>query len=372
MLQSNSFKLLVIILLNLICITTNSQTIPIPQIEFSPRKYVCYFTDEKIIVDGKLNESSWQKAKWSEDFVDIEGNLKPKPRFKTKVKMLWDSSFFYIAAELEEPHIWATLKNRDDIIFYDNDFEVFIDPDGDTHRYIEFEMNAFNTVWDLFLIKPYRDTDKAALHGYDIKDLKSGVQIFGTINNPNDIDSCWTVEIAFPWDAFKEITNNSIPPENNNKWRINFSRVEWKTQIINNKYEKLINHETNKPYPEDNWVWSPQGVVNMHYPEMWGYVQFTKNKVGETQTNFVEDELEQIKWYLRKIYYLQRSYYDKHKSYATNISLLGMKPLKINNKLATPEIKITNEMYECSILIPAENKIMKIFNDGLIKIVDNK
>jgi hypothetical protein len=27
---------------------------------------------------------------------------------------------------------------------------------------------------------------------------------------------------------------------------------------------------------EDNWVWSPQGVVDMHVPEHWGHVQFVK------------------------------------------------------------------------------------------------
>ena len=56
--------------------------------------------------------------------------------------MLWDDQFFYVGAELEEPHVWATLTERDSVIFHDNDFEVFIDPDGDTHLYYELEMNA--------------------------------------------------------------------------------------------------------------------------------------------------------------------------------------------------------------------------------------
>jgi hypothetical protein len=25
---------------------------------------------------------------------------------------------------------------------------------------------------------------------------------------------------------------------------------------------------------EDNWVWSPQGLINMHVPERWGWVEF--------------------------------------------------------------------------------------------------
>ena len=33
------------------------------------------------------------------------------------------------AAELDEPHLWATLTERDAVIFQDNDFELFIDPE---------------------------------------------------------------------------------------------------------------------------------------------------------------------------------------------------------------------------------------------------
>ena len=46
---------------------------------------------------------------------------------------------------------------HDAVIFHNNDFEVFIDPDGDTHNYYELEINALNTVWDLFITKPYRE-----------------------------------------------------------------------------------------------------------------------------------------------------------------------------------------------------------------------
>ena len=94
-------------------------------------------------------------------FVDIEGDAKPAPRFRTRAKMLWDDTYFYIAAEMEEPHVWGTLTKHDSVIFHDNDFEVFLDPDGDTHDYYEFEINALNTGWDLFLDKPYRDGGQA-------------------------------------------------------------------------------------------------------------------------------------------------------------------------------------------------------------------
>ncbi len=121
----------------------------------TPRSYLCHFAAGAIQIDGKPDEPAWAAAPWTADFIDIQGAGKPKPRFRTRAKLLWDEEYLYIAAELEESHVWATLTNHDAVIFQDPDFEVFIDPDGDTHQYYEFEINALNTGWDLRLDKPY-------------------------------------------------------------------------------------------------------------------------------------------------------------------------------------------------------------------------
>lgn len=350
----------------ILSITISAQQLKIPQIEFSPLKYVCYQASQPIKIDGILDEADWQKTVWTSDFVDIEGTVKPRPRFKTKAKMLWDKDYFYIAAELEEPHIWGNLKNRDDIIFYDNDFEIFIDPDGDTRNYSEFEMNALNTVWDLLLTHPYRDVDNAALHQFDIKGLKSGVAIYGTLNNPTDKDSCWTLEVAFPWNGFKEISNSPLPPVNNHQWRINFSRVEWQTQIVNGAYSKIVNPATNKPFPEDNWVWSPQGVVNMHYPEMWGYVQFSESTVGSTNTDFIMSKDENAKWFLRNVYYKERNYFEKSGKFTTDLKILGIKKENIPGYKFPTTIQATANMFEASLLSNDGKERIIINNEGFI------
>lgn len=122
--------------------------IPELDITFIPEKYVAYKTETPITVDGELTEGEWGNVEWTKEFKDLEGDKKPEPLYSTKTKMLWDDDYFYFAAELIEPHIWATLKDHDDIILYNNDFEIFIDPDGDTHNYCEIEMNALTTVWE--------------------------------------------------------------------------------------------------------------------------------------------------------------------------------------------------------------------------------
>lgn len=234
-----------------------------------PHHYESPRASAPVRIDGKLDDAVWTRAPWTPEFVDIEGDARPKPRFRTRAKMAWDDEYFYVAAELEEPHVWATLTQHDSIIFHDNDFEVFIDPNGDTLEYFEFEINALNTGWDLFLPKPYRFGGKAD-NGWEIPGLKTAVSIRGTLNDPRDRDEGWTIEIAFPWTAFGERARMPVPPRTGDVWRVNFSRVEWQHEIVLGSYQRV------KGKPEDNWVWSPQGAINMHIPEKWGYVRFGK------------------------------------------------------------------------------------------------
>jgi Carbohydrate family 9 binding domain-like len=231
-----------------------------------PKHYVCRRASTPPRIDGRLNDRAWRDAPWTDDFVDIQGAGHPLPRFRTRVKMLWDDDYFYVAAEIGEPHVWATLTEHDSVIFRDNDFEVFLNPTGDGRKYFEFEINALNTGWDLFLPKPYSEGGKAD-NGWEIPGLRTAVRVNGTLNNPRDHDRGWTVEIAFPWAAFAPRAQVQRPSAGM-QWRINFSRVEWQTNITDGKYVKV------PKTPEDNWVWSPQGVVNMHVPAQWGYVEF--------------------------------------------------------------------------------------------------
>lgn len=289
--------------------------------QFDPKIYICYKTASPVTVDGLLTEEEWGIAPWTSPFVDIEGDSKPKPYYQTRVKMLWDDRFFYIAAELEEEHLWATYDQRDMVIFHENDFEVFIDPNGDTHNYYELEINALGTIWDLLLTKPYRDGGRA-IDAWDIAGLKSAVKLYGTINESADKDKKWTIELALPWKVLEETAPHPGPPFNGETWRINFSRVQWRIENENGTYKKVIDPKTGKSYPEYNWVWSPQGRIAMHQPETWGFVQFKKKE------SFVPDyeptSHQKVKWILRKIYYQEKHHFKKNKTYTADKSILDL------------------------------------------------
>ena len=261
----------------------------------APRSYDARRAVSPPAIDGALDDAAWQVAPWTEPFIDIRGEDWPAPQWDTRAKIVWDDESLYVAAQLEEPHLWATLADRDAILYREHDFEVFIDPDGDALDYYELEINALGTEFDLFLPRPYNRRGRANV-GWDMVGLRTAVALDGTLNDPSDEDRGWTVEIAIPWTAFRPPEGGAAAddpretdryatveegrhepgtgPQAGDEWRINFSRVQWPVVMVEGGYLRERVPSAGDRHPEHNWVWSPQGEINMHIPEMWGIVRF--------------------------------------------------------------------------------------------------
>lgn len=329
----------------------------------TPEGYVVTHVSKAPVIDGDLNDAAWQQAKWTNDFVDIEGDLKPKPIYKTNVKMLWDDSCLYVAAQIKDPQVWATLKHHDDVVYLDNDFELFIDPGATTHNYYEIEVNPLNTIFDLFLNKPYRNRG-GALIGWDANGLRSAVKIQGTLNNTTDTDEGWTVEIAIP---FRSITMgfNAQKPKDGSVYRINFSRVEYDTKIVDGRNVKLKD-STGRTLPEHNWVWSSQGEINMHSPEHWGYLLFSTHNTNDVV--FTMPLAEEQRKYLWLVYYRQKQWYREHHEYASSLGKLGIKNNYTiagnSNKL---KLEAISDQFKAAITDAKTNITYTINQDGFIE-----
>ena len=317
-----------------------------------PNGYVCGIASVPLQIDGKLDEESWKAAPWTEDFVDIEGAKKPAPMFRTRAKMLWDKENFYIAAELSEPHLQGSITEHDAVIFQDNDFEVFIDPDSDNHDYYELELNTLNTTWDLFLPRPYKDGGSAE-NKWEFSGMKTGVHLFGSLNDPSDQDSSWCVEIAIPWTAFSTQSRQVAPPQNGDKWRIDFSRVEWQFELVDGKYKKVPNTK------EYNWVWSPQGIVDMHRPERWGFVQFSNALPGTAK--FIPDSSLASRDLLMEIYHRQRAFHKKHGGWAKSFSELDF-VAPVETDAGKFSMRATTEGYQASVVVSTGEKSQELWN----------
>jgi predicted esterase len=327
-----------------------------------PQGYLCRHAATPIVVDGKLDDAAWADAPWTSDFVDIQDGARPKPRFRTRARMLWDDDYLYIGAKLEEPHVWATLTQHDSVIFRDPDFEVFIDPKGATHNYYEFEMNALNTGWDLMLDKPYMDQGRAN-DAWDIPGLKTAVHIDGTLNNPNDIDRGWSVEIAFPWKVLAEHARHAGPPAEGEQWRIDFSRVEWQITTTGGVYKKAPNT------PKDNWIWSPPGVIDMHRPEMWGLLQFTRQPASR-EISVAPIPGKPARDMALEIYYAQRDFRMAHRRWATNVDELGLEKQPLPPDVEAPVVESTPDGYVCSVgcKVDDHRHVWRIRQDRLLKL----
>jgi len=333
-----------------------------PVTKFSPLGYVCYRASAEITIDGKLSEEEWGMVEWTSDFIDIEGDKRPKPHYLTRVKMVYDDKGLYFAALLEEPHVWATITEHDAVIFHDNDFEIFIDPANSTHNYLEYEVNALGTYWDLYLTKPYRD-GPAVLDAWELAGIKSAVYVDGTLNNPNDTDKSWSVEVFIPWTTINQASRKPLP-EKGEHIRVNFSRVQWETKVENGKYVKIPMPGETK-IREYNWVWASTDRIDIHRPEFWGFVQLSDIKAGEGTECFILNQSEDVKWLLRNLYYRQGKFRHAFGQYASSLSELKAEEICSQEQLKHINIYTTPSFYE--ITFPSQDgDLWHIRQDGLV------
>ncbi len=74
--------------------------IPIPAVDFHPPIYACRFNDKPFQLDGNLDKEFWRNIPFTDNFVDIEGSIRPVPRFRTRAKMAWDHENLYFGAQI--------------------------------------------------------------------------------------------------------------------------------------------------------------------------------------------------------------------------------------------------------------------------------
>jgi hypothetical protein len=259
--------------------------------------YTAQKIGSSINIDGNISKEIWKNARWSRRFADM---VSGQPGiYNTQTAMLWNDTHLYIAFKAEEPFVTASLTERDSIVFLENDLEVFIDG-GDC--YYELEVNAANTIYEVFFIwkdawvksgkfdlpqfdvhqqQAYTfggDYDRTgtsfwkgthprgirwAFTNFDMAGLQTAVQVEGTLNNNNDIDNGWNLEIAVPWSSLHLLANGrSLPPASGDVWNMFLGRFQ----------QLLLGGKEVIPHPA--MVLSPHGVYDTHLPEKWSKIEF--------------------------------------------------------------------------------------------------
>ena len=285
-----------------------------------PYGYVVYRATDSIIIDGIADETAWQNAPVIDKFQDISGEGFPLPLYHTQARMLWDDDYLYIAAELEEPNVWAYITQHDEVVYQEPDFEVFLDPDNDGQNYFEMEINAIGTLLDLFLTKPYRTASGTFVNvAWNAPGVKIATHANGTLNDDTDTDEGWSLELAIPQKAVAHNFDTILKV--GNYWRLGFSRVEWQTQNVNGRTERKQN-EAGEYLPEYNWTCPATGKINMHMPERWNYLYFSDKPAGTDSFRYpTNHNIEKLLW---AIFYAQGEHFDSTGNYFSKIEQLGL------------------------------------------------
>ena len=179
--------------------------------------YTCRRTAEKIVVDGRLSETCWQRAEKSPRFVDMVTGV---PGFlDTRMAALWDDENLYIAFQVEEPNVQAHYTERDSPVYFENDVEV-------------------------------------------------AVHVDGVLNDASRVDKGWTVELAFPWEGMAALAQGrALPPKDGDIWRMDFSRFE------------ALQYNGRTTDPSVGWSFNKHGVYDSHIPECFTCVHFSEETV---------------------------------------------------------------------------------------------
>ena len=242
-----------------------------------PAQYSVQRALNPVIVDGKLDEFSWERAHQINRFERILNDY-DEVLLPTWAKMLWDSDYFYFAFVCQDADMWAISAAEDDPLWEEEVVEVFIDPDGDGKRYLELEVNPHNAVVDLLIysVSPEWHSSK----DWDIAGLKTAVQAHGTVNDSLSLDWGWTAEIAIPWSALADSVTGGGRPAVGDVWRLNLYRIERKGgRDLKSRLNDLpASDALHQRYHEQTeyTAWSETYQRGFHHPARFGAVQFAE------------------------------------------------------------------------------------------------
>lgn len=175
-----------------------------------------------IVIDGKADEPGWANAAVQTSFTSAEGC--PDMPWDTRAKLTWDDQYLYVFASADDPDVHSEFTKQDDHLWEQDVIEVFIDADGNRRGYVELQTNPRNTHFDTWFVgtRPNRDDSFDA-------GLVSQVVVKGTIDQRDDGDVGWDLELAIPVAAVQGKDPKMkvhVPPLPGDTWRLNIVRSD--------------------------------------------------------------------------------------------------------------------------------------------------
>jgi hypothetical protein len=170
-----------------------------------------------ITIDGDLSDAAWADAAPAVTLQFLWDD-QTGAKQQTLVQLLRDDEALYVGYRVADTDITARFVERDDPTFLDDAVEIFINPAADQEAvYFGFEMNARGVLYDYL-----NYNSRTLFKRFDATGVEVGVALQGTLNDRDDVDEGWTLEVAIPWENFETLSRN--PPEAGAVWRANLNR----------------------------------------------------------------------------------------------------------------------------------------------------
>jgi hypothetical protein len=190
-----------------------------------PQVYPCYRTSDTIHIDGVADEKAWEKAPL----------LQPFWRFQTteeafsggNAQLLWDEDFLYLAATLKDQDLYAVLTKHDTTTWKDDVLEFFFKPLENAPQFYELHVTPKNTTLDIAY--PKRDAGSWTQFAVFESNMVTAVQLRGTLNNVEDVDQGWSVEMKIPFAAIEVVGGKTPAP--GDQWRFALCRYNYSVHL---------------------------------------------------------------------------------------------------------------------------------------------
>ncbi len=184
--------------------------------------YSCPFTPEPIRIDGFLEEPAWRNAKLLDFFIPVTFE---KPISKTEARLLWDKDYLYAGFKAYDRDIWGYYTERDERTCDEDVLEVFLKTEPGEEPYYNFEINALGTVFDAFNIRRGGAGGDHRWSKWNCEGLEVGIHIEGTLNNWEDEDEYWQMEVAIPFADLPGLKGRV--PQSGDEWLFHLSRYDY-------------------------------------------------------------------------------------------------------------------------------------------------
>jgi len=214
---------------------------------------------DKILVDGILNEASWQQAEPASNFHQSFPTDTADAISTTIVKVTYDDQFLYIGATcidtVEGDYVIESLKRDFDVEVSDA-FSVYIDPFMDKNNGFAFAVNPYGAQWE------------GIIENAGVRDIKStwDNKWYSKVTRHADR---WVVEMAIPFKTLRY-------KEGIKSWGINFSRKDFKLleltswapvprnfNVANLGYTGTMHWDETPKKPGTNISIIPYGITDM-------------------------------------------------------------------------------------------------------------